>query len=71
MSIKPNPNKQPWKETEIKQFFVCYELYGNDYHSYTLHLNRTYSQIKAFYHNWLRKQFADIPFQLKRRKPQK
>ncbi|CAL6016137.1 Conserved_hypothetical protein [Hexamita inflata] len=66
MSIKPNPiQKLQWQETEIQQFFAYYELYGNDFHSYTQHLNRTYSQIKSFFHNWLRKQSADIQLKYK------
>ncbi|CAL6016221.1 Homeobox-like_domain superfamily [Hexamita inflata] len=71
MNIKSNPVWIPWKQTEIQQFFMYYELYGNDFHSYTQHLNRTYAQIKAFYHNWIRKQSEDIRSQLKGRKPQK
>ncbi|CAL6000221.1 SANT/Myb_domain [Hexamita inflata] len=66
MSVKPNPKQQlPWQESEIQQFFAYYELYGNDFHSYTQHLNRTYSQIKSFFHNWLRKQSADVQLKYK------
>ncbi|CAL6000197.1 Conserved_hypothetical protein [Hexamita inflata] len=61
MSIRLNKAKKlQWQESEIQQFFAYYELYGNDFHSYTQHLNRTYSQIKSFFHNWLRKQSAEI-----------
>ncbi|CAL5975340.1 SANT/Myb_domain [Hexamita inflata] len=61
MSVKSNSvQKLQWQETEIQQFFAYYELYGNDFHSYTQHLNRTYSQIKSFFHNWLRKQPDEI-----------
>ncbi|CAL5975342.1 Homeobox-like_domain superfamily [Hexamita inflata] len=66
MSAKPNPKKQlPWQEQEIQQFFACYQVYGDDFHSYTLHLNRTYSQIKSFFSNWLRIQPADIQWKYK------
>ncbi|CAL6054329.1 SANT/Myb_domain [Hexamita inflata] len=49
-------SKTKWSDTEIQQFFAYYELYKNDFHSYERHLNRTHSQIKAFFHNWLRRQ---------------
>ncbi|CAL5994960.1 Homeobox-like_domain superfamily [Hexamita inflata] len=44
-----------WSEDEKKLFFQCLQLYSNDFYSYTLHLNRTHSQIKSYYHNWLNK----------------
>ncbi|CAL6000175.1 SANT/Myb_domain [Hexamita inflata] len=66
MSTKPNPKQQlPWQESEFQQFFAYYELYGNDFHSYTQHLNKTYSQIKSFFHNWFRKQPADVQLKYK------
>ncbi|CAL5994778.1 Myb domain [Hexamita inflata] len=43
-----------WTEEEQQIFFKCLEVYGNDFYSYTYHLNRTHSQIKSHYHNWLK-----------------
>ncbi|CAL6041328.1 Conserved_hypothetical protein [Hexamita inflata] len=44
-----------WTEEEQQIFFKCLEVYGNDFYSYTYHLNRSHSQIKSHYHNWLKK----------------
>ncbi|CAL6102022.1 Conserved_hypothetical protein [Hexamita inflata] len=55
-----NSSKKKWTEQEIQQFFCYYELYGNDFHSYTKHIDRTHSQIKSFFHNWLRKQTPEV-----------
>ncbi|CAL5994836.1 Conserved_hypothetical protein [Hexamita inflata] len=44
----------PWTEEEQQVFFKCLEAYGNDFYSYTYHLNRSHSQIKSHYHNWLK-----------------
>ncbi|CAL6054559.1 Homeobox-like_domain superfamily [Hexamita inflata] len=52
--------RMPWSSKEIRTFFSCYELYQNDFNSYTCHLNRTYSQIKGFFHNWLKQQPEEI-----------
>ncbi|CAL5979871.1 SANT/Myb_domain [Hexamita inflata] len=55
--------KQQWSTVEIQLFFCCYEMYRNDFHSYVEHFqtfNRSYSQIKAFYYNWLRQQPPEI-----------
>ncbi|CAL5982994.1 Homeobox-like_domain superfamily [Hexamita inflata] len=49
-----------WTISEQQIFFVYYELYKNDFHSYEQHLNRTYSQIKAFFHNWIRRQTEEV-----------
>ncbi|CAL6039533.1 Myb domain [Hexamita inflata] len=43
-----------WTDEEQQIFFKCLEVYGNDFYSYTYHLNRTHSQIKSHYHNWLK-----------------
>ncbi|CAL5982982.1 Homeobox-like_domain superfamily [Hexamita inflata] len=53
-------NNTPWTLIEQQIFFAYYELYQNDFHSYEQHLNRSYSQIKAFFHNWLRKQPEEV-----------
>ncbi|CAL6041331.1 Myb domain [Hexamita inflata] len=45
-----------WTEEEQQVFFKCLEVYGNDFYSYTYHLNRSHSQIKSHYHNWLKQQ---------------
>ncbi|CAL5975288.1 SANT/Myb_domain [Hexamita inflata] len=66
MSANPNPKQQlSWQEQEIQQFLACYQVYGDDFHSYTQHLNRSYSQIKSFFHNWLKKQPTDIQCKFK------
>ncbi|CAL5982984.1 Homeobox-like_domain superfamily [Hexamita inflata] len=54
-----------WTFQEQQIFFVYYELYKNDFHSYEQHLNRSYSQIKAFFHNWLRKQSEEVKVKYK------
>ncbi|CAL6039495.1 Myb domain [Hexamita inflata] len=41
-----------WTKEEQQIFFKCMKAYGNDFYSYTYHLNRTHSQIKSHYHNW-------------------
>ncbi|CAL5982978.1 Homeobox-like_domain superfamily [Hexamita inflata] len=56
----PKQRNTPWTLTEQQIFFVYYELYKNDFHSYEQHLNRSHSQIKAFFHNWLRKQPEEV-----------
>ncbi|CAL6105520.1 SANT/Myb_domain [Hexamita inflata] len=58
--VQSNSSKKKWTEQEIQQFFCYYELYGNDFHSYTKHIDRTHSQIKSFFHNWLRKQPPEV-----------
>ncbi|CAL6049446.1 Conserved_hypothetical protein [Hexamita inflata] len=45
---------QFWTQTEKQTFFLCLELFQNDFNSYTFYLQRSYSQIKCFYHNWLK-----------------
>ncbi|CAL6039531.1 Conserved_hypothetical protein [Hexamita inflata] len=44
-----------WTEEEQQIFFKCLAAYGNDFYSYTYHLNRSHSQIKSHFHNWLKK----------------
>ncbi|CAL6055266.1 Conserved_hypothetical protein [Hexamita inflata] len=50
---KQHTTKQ-WSDSEKQTFFLCLELFQNDFNSYTFYLNRSYSQIKCFYHNWLK-----------------
>ncbi|CAL6012727.1 Conserved_hypothetical protein [Hexamita inflata] len=61
--------KTKWSDEEVKTFFALYPRFGADFKQYVPHLNRTYSQIKGFYHNYLRrhgteqKREADSPAQ--------
>ncbi|CAL5994968.1 Homeobox-like_domain superfamily [Hexamita inflata] len=43
-----------WTLEERETFFKYLPQYGNDFYSYTVHMDRTHSQIKSFYHNWLK-----------------
>ncbi|CAL6107055.1 SANT/Myb_domain [Hexamita inflata] len=52
-------NRKRWSTEEVQLFFCCVELYRNDFYSYTKYLDRSYSQIKSFYHNWLKKQSSE------------
>ncbi|CAL6012831.1 Conserved_hypothetical protein [Hexamita inflata] len=47
--------KTKWSDEEVKTFFSLLPKYGSDFKQYVQHLNRTYSQIKSFYHNYLRR----------------
>ncbi|CAL5979608.1 Conserved_hypothetical protein [Hexamita inflata] len=61
--------KTKWSDEEVKTFFALYPRFGADFKQYVPHLDRTYSQIKGFYHNYLRrhgteqKREADSPAQ--------
>ncbi|CAL6046401.1 Homeobox-like_domain superfamily [Hexamita inflata] len=58
-----------WTQDEKRIFFECLNLYNNDFYSYTMYLNRSHSQIKSFYHNWLKTLLPSVrsqfPFQHK------
>ncbi|CAL6012819.1 Conserved_hypothetical protein [Hexamita inflata] len=47
--------KKKWSDEEVKTFFSLLPKYGSDFKQYVQHLNRTYSQIKSFYHNYLKR----------------
>ncbi|CAL6076258.1 Conserved_hypothetical protein [Hexamita inflata] len=47
--------KTKWSDEEVKTFFALYPRFGADFKQYVPHLDRTYSQIKGFYHNYLRR----------------
>ncbi|CAL6012767.1 Conserved_hypothetical protein [Hexamita inflata] len=48
--------KTNWSDEEVKLFFALLPQLGADFKQYVQHLDRTYSQIKGFYHNYLRRQ---------------
>ncbi|CAL6033802.1 Conserved_hypothetical protein [Hexamita inflata] len=47
--------KTKWSDEEVKIFFALLPQMGADFKQYMPHLNRTYSQIKGFYHNHKRR----------------
>ncbi|CAL6033792.1 Conserved_hypothetical protein [Hexamita inflata] len=47
--------KTKWSDEEVKIFFALLPQMGADFKQYMPHLNRTYSQIKGFYHNHIRR----------------
>ncbi|CAL6024895.1 Conserved_hypothetical protein [Hexamita inflata] len=54
--------KVKWTQEEIKVFTDMYPIYKLNFKKYTKHLNRSYSQIKGFYHNNQHKlQFREQP----------
>ncbi|CAL6076256.1 Conserved_hypothetical protein [Hexamita inflata] len=60
MNIEPRRTKQyahktKWSEEEVQTFFGLFPDFGSNFKLYLPHLNRTYSQIKGFYHNYQRK----------------
>ncbi|CAL6041301.1 Conserved_hypothetical protein [Hexamita inflata] len=54
-----------WTKQELDVFLECVKTFGNDFHSYTTRLARSYSQIKSHYHNWRKtlseEEKADLP----------
>ncbi|CAL5979797.1 Conserved_hypothetical protein [Hexamita inflata] len=55
--------KTKWSDQEVKTFFNLYPVYGTDFKMYTKDLDRTYSQIKGFYHNHIRRQHLEATVQ--------
>ncbi|CAL6114644.1 Conserved_hypothetical protein [Hexamita inflata] len=60
MNIEPRRTKQyahktKWSEEEVQTFFGLFPNFGSNFKLYLPHLNRTYSQIKGFYHNYQRR----------------
>ncbi|CAL6076298.1 Conserved_hypothetical protein [Hexamita inflata] len=60
MNIEPRRTKQyahktKWSEEEVQTFFGLFPDFGSNFKLYLPHLNRTYSQIKGFYHNYQRR----------------
>ncbi|CAL5979510.1 Conserved_hypothetical protein [Hexamita inflata] len=47
--------KKKWSDEEVKIFFTLLPKYGSDFKQYVQHMDRTYSQIKSFYHNYLKR----------------
>ncbi|CAL5979525.1 Conserved_hypothetical protein [Hexamita inflata] len=47
--------KTKWSNEEVKTFFTLLPKFGSSFKQYMPHLNRTYSQIKGFYHNHIRR----------------
>ncbi|CAL6012867.1 Conserved_hypothetical protein [Hexamita inflata] len=47
--------KTMWSNEEVKIFFALLPKFGSSFKQYMPHLNRTYSQIKGFYHNHIRR----------------
>ncbi|CAL5979675.1 Conserved_hypothetical protein [Hexamita inflata] len=52
---KQYAHKTKWSEEEVQTFFGLFPDFGSNFKLYLPHLNRTYSQIKGFYHNYQRK----------------
>ncbi|CAL6039453.1 SANT/Myb_domain [Hexamita inflata] len=54
-----------WTKQELEVFLECVKTFGNDFHSYTTRLARSYSQVKSHYHNWRKtlseEEKADLP----------
>ncbi|CAL6094409.1 Conserved_hypothetical protein [Hexamita inflata] len=47
--------KTKWSDEEVKIFFSLFPKFGSSFKQYMPYLNRTYSQIKGFYHNHIRR----------------
>ncbi|CAL6083907.1 Conserved_hypothetical protein [Hexamita inflata] len=52
---KQYAHKTKWSEEEVQTFFGLFPDFGSNFKLYLPHLNRTYSQIKGFYHNYQRR----------------
>ncbi|CAL6012729.1 Conserved_hypothetical protein [Hexamita inflata] len=52
---KQYAHKTKWSEEEVQTFFGLFPDFGSNFKLYLPHLDRTYSQIKGFYHNYQRR----------------
>ena len=49
-----------WTSEEKKQFFALWPMYHNNFRQYMERIDRSYNQIKCFFHNWLNRQPEEV-----------